>query len=557
MKPHLATAPQHDLTPLLDAAGIAGAGPVRSRQPLYANLLAPCNSACPAGEDIQGWLALAQAGQFQAAWLKLVEDNPLPAVHGRVCYHPCESSCNRAALDDAVSIHGVERFLGDQALEHGWQIPLAADSGRRVLVIGSGPAGLAAAYHLRRLGHAVEIQEAAAQPGGMMHFGIPAYRLPRAGLLREIDRITAMGVTLRLNCPVDDVAAARLAGAFDAVFLAIGTQLGKRIDIPARDASRVVTAVNLLHAAAAAAPIQLGRRVAVYGAGNTAMDAARTAKRLGAEAAVIVFISDRAHMEAHAFEAREAEAEGVTIKWLSSIHAIDQGELQLEVMELDAAGQPQPTGRFETLAADAVVLALGQQADSHFLRKLPGVGFNADGGVQVSEQLMTGAAGVFAGGDLVQGARTVTSAVGHGKRAARQIDAWLRGVAAAASPPRAQPVTFAQLNLPIYADAAPSREAELALAARRAGFAEVVGGLDQKQARREAQRCLSCGNCFECDNCYAACPEQAIEKLGPQLGYRILLDACTGCAVCVEQCPCHAMQMVAEPAAAPTPQAIS
>lgn len=538
----------HDLTPRLDPLRHKGTGPLRTQRPVYLNLRAPCNGACPAGEDIQGWLALAQAGLHEKAWRKLVEANPLPGVHGRVCYHPCESSCNRAELDSAVSIHGVERFLGDMAVEQGWTIAAAPDSGKRVLVIGSGPAGLSAAWHLRRLGHFVEIQEAASHPGGMMHFGIPAYRLPRADLQREIDRIMALGVKLTLNCPVTDVAAARAAGKFDAVFIAIGTQIGRRIDIPGRDAAHMLTAVGLLHDAAAGTPVKLGRRVAVYGAGNTAMDAARTARRLGAEEAVIVYIKDRAHMKAQAFEAQEALDEGVTIKWLSSIHQVDAGSLQLETMVLDADGQPQPTGQFETLQADAVVLALGQQADSGFLHALGGIVFERDGSVAVDANLMTGAPGIFAGGDLVPGQRTVTVATGHGRRAAARIDAWL-GRLARPAPVIAPTVGFAMLNLPIYADAARAQQTELAAAARVAGFDEVTAGLDAASARREAQRCLSCGNCFECDNCYAACPEDAIEKLGPQLGYRVLLSACTGCTVCVDQCPCHAMDMVAEPAA--------
>jgi formate dehydrogenase beta subunit len=541
------TSPFHDLTPRLDPLRHQGTGPLRTQRPVYLNLRAPCQQACPAGEDIQGWLALAQAGQYERAWRKLVEANPLPGVHGRVCYHPCETGCNRAELDSAVSIHGVERFLGDLAVAEGWTIAPLPATGKRVLVIGAGPAGLSAAWHLRRRGHAVEIQEAAAQPGGMLHFGIPAYRLPRAALQDEIARVVALGVTLTLNCPVTDVAAARDAGRFDAVFIAIGTQIGKRIDIPGRDAGHMLTAVGMLHDAAAGIPVKLGRRVAVYGAGNTAMDAARTARRLGAEEAVIVYVNDRSHMKAKAFEAQEAQDEGVTIKWLSSIHAVDAGSLQLEIMALDANGRPQPTGQFETLQADSVVLALGQQADSGFLHALDGIVFQLDGSVAVDATLMTGAPGIFAGGDLVPGERTVTVATGHGRRAAAHIDSWLMATLPKATPAPPTVATYAMLNLPIYADAARAVQAELAAATRVAGFAEVTAGFDAASARREAQRCLSCGNCFECDNCYAACPEEAIEKLGICMGYRIRLDACTGCTVCVDQCPCHAMEMVAEP----------
>ena len=540
----------HDMTPEVELTRHRGTGPARARRPSYVSLLPPCNSACPAGEDIQGWLAHAQAGHFRQAWLKLVEANPLPAVHGRVCYHPCETGCNRKELDSAVSIHVVERFLGDMASTENWQVPVAESTGKRVLVIGAGPSGLSAAYHLRRLGHAVEIHEAGSVPGGMMHFGIPAYRLPRADLMREIRRIEAMGVKIVLDRSVDDVAAARLAGQFDAVFLAIGTQLAKRIDIPARDASRVLTAVGLLHDNDAGTPPKLGRRVAIVGAGNTAMDAARTAKRLGADEAIIVFISDRAHMEARSFEAEEAVSEGIKIKWLSSVRDFADGQIRVELMALDAQGTPQPTGQFETLEADAVVLAVGQQADSGFLSKLAGVEFKPDGTVLVTPDMMTGAPGVFAGGDLVPGDRTVTSAVGHGRKAARHIDAWLARAARpdiVAPPVVRKPVTFPMLNLPIYSDASPSVPGELPVAERLHGFEEIFAGVDEAGALHEARRCLSCGNCFECDNCYAACPEEAIVKLGPTLGYRIDMTACTGCAVCVDQCPCHAMEMIPEP----------
>lgn len=536
----------HDMTVQVDLTGELGSGPTRTHQPHYVSLMPTCNHACPAGENIQGWLAHAQAGRFQKAWLALLEDNPLPAVCGRVCYHPCETGCNRAELDSAVSIHAVERFLGDLAAEQGWQVPVAAASGKRVLVVGAGPAGLSAAYHLRRRGHAVEIHEAGPLPGGMMHFGIPAYRLPREDLMKEIRRIEAMGVSIVLNRKVDDLAAAKLAGNFDAVFVAIGAQIGRRIEIPACDSHRVLTAVNLLHGSENGTPPKLGRRVAIYGAGNTAMDAARTAMRQGAEETTIIFFSDRKHMQAEAFEAEEALSEGIRIKWLSSIRQIGDGEIKVEIMALDAQGKPQPTGEFETLQEDSVVLALGQQAESGFLGKLPGIAFNPDGTLVVTPNMMTGAPGVFAGGDIVPGGHTVTVAIGNGKKAARHMDAWLQGKPLA-EVPVAPMVSFAMLSLPIYADAEPSLQIEAAVAERVQDFREIIAGLSQIDAVYEAKRCLSCGNCFECDNCYAACPEDAIHKLGPGRGYRIDLQACTGCAVCVEQCPCHAMEMIPEP----------
>ncbi len=537
-----------DMTPAIDLTAGRGTGPSRSRHPVWRDLLPPCNNACPAGEHVQAWLALAQGGAYRQAWEMILRDNPLPAVHGRVCYHPCESACNRGEMDEAVSIHAVERFLGDMALAQGWIPPRdARPSGKRVLIVGAGPSGLSAAYHLARLGHTVEIHEAGPVPGGMLHVGIPAYRLPRGELLAEIARIERMGVRIVLGRKVADLTAEMQDGGFSAAFVAIGAHISRHVDIPARDAARVLDAVSYLRDVSSGEAPLLGRRVIVYGGGNTAMDAARTARRLGAEEALIVYRRDRAHMPAHAFEADEAIAEGIKIRWLTTIKDIAGASLTVERMDIDANGRPVPTGQFDTLQADAVVLALGQETDSGFLRHVPGITFKSDGTVEVGPDMMTGAPGIFAGGDMVPSERTVTVAVGHGKRAARHIDAWLRGTRLADTdkPPL---VTYAMLNLPVFSDAAPAHQPALPLAARTEGFAEVVAGLDEHAARREAQRCLSCGTCFECDNCYAACPEDAIVKLGPGQGYRLTEDACTGCAVCYEQCPCHAIEMVPDAA---------
>ena len=307
-----------DVTPLPDLLhGFPHTGPVRERRPVYVDLLPPCNAGCPAGENIQAWLAHTKAGRHEEAWRELVADNPLPAIHGRVCYHPCETVCNRAALDSAVSIHSVERFLGDLALEQGWQFdPPPFRSGRRVLVIGAGPCGLSAAYHLTRLGHEVELRDSGEETGGMMRYGIPAYRLPRDVLTGELDRIAALGVRVTCGHKVEDLVAEREEGKFDAVFVAVGAHLSKRVDIPARDAGRIVDAVSFLRSVASGERPVIGRRVAVYGGGNTAMDAARVARRMGADEAMIVYRRTREQMPAHADEAEDAEREGVLIHWL-------------------------------------------------------------------------------------------------------------------------------------------------------------------------------------------------------------------------------------------------
>jgi NADPH-dependent glutamate synthase beta subunit-like oxidoreductase len=533
-----------DITLPPDLRQKSGTGPVRLQEPIYVDSIPPCNNACPAGENIQGWLDKAQDGDFEAAWRVLVADNPMPAIHGRVCYHPCESSCNRQHVDDAVSIHAVERYLGDLALEQGWVPEISTEpSGKKVLVVGAGPSGLSAAWHLAMLGHQVEIREAGPMAGGMMRFGIPAYRMPRDVLDGEVARIEQLGVKITLNCKVEDVMAAKKEEGFDAVFMAIGAHLGKHVDIPARDSGRILDAVNYLASVEKGEEPKLGRRVAIYGGGNTAMDAARTAKRLGAEEAMIIYRRDREHMPAHEMEAIEAEAEGIKINWLRTIREIDSTTFQVEVMEIDENGRPQPTGEIETLEADSLVLALGQNVDTSVLEHIPGVSLAWDGVVEVNENMMTGADGVFAGGDMVPSERTVTIATGHGKKAARHIDAWLNGTTYRKES-RQPTVDFDALHLHYYSDAQQREQESLAPEHRTRDFREVTAGLSKQEARFESARCYSCGNCYECDGCYGACPESAIVKLGKGKGYEINYDLCTGCQACFLQCPCHAIEMV-------------
>jgi formate dehydrogenase (NADP+) beta subunit len=499
------------------------------------------------GPEHSAWLSLAQAGRYEEAWRKYMEENPLPAIHGRACYHPCESSCNRQFLDQPVAIHSIDRFLGDLAIEKGWTIPPGAPTRKRVLVIGAGPAGLSCAYHLRRLGHEVEIRDGSEEPGGMMRYGIPAYRLPRDGVGKEIARIEAMGAKILMNHRVTDVLAEKAQGRFDAVFLAIGTQVGNHLDVPAMDGGKMIDAISLLEQVEKGRAPKLGRVVGIVGGGNTAMDAARVAKRLGAQEAVLIFRFDKAHMEAHPYEAKEAFAEGVKIKWLSTVKQFGQDDVLVERMEMAPDGSGcVGTGQFEKLKADSLVLAVGQHSDVEFLKTVPGIRIGRGDVVEVDAAMSTGHPGIFAGGDLIGGARTMTTAVGHGKKAARNIDAFLRGEVYV-KPAKHPIVPFEALNLPVFLDAARQEAPELP-ATQRKGFEEVAHGLTEPEARYEASRCLSCGNCFECDNCYAACPEQAIVKLGPGRFYRIDDDLCTGCAVCFEQCPCHAIEMIPESA---------
>jgi len=524
-------------------------GAWRTERPEYVHRMPPCNDACPAGENVQAWLYEAEEGGagYERAWRKIMEDNPFPAVMGRVCYHPCETVCNRGQLDESVGINSVERFVGDEAIRRGWTVSVDVPvTGRRVLVVGAGPSGLSAAYHLARRGHTVTIKEAGPMAGGMMRFGIPRYRLPREVLDAEVRRILDLGVTLELDSKVADLA--EEARGYDAVFLAVGAQLGKRAYIPAGSASHVLDAVDMLRDLEAGEKPLLGRRVAVYGGGNTAMDAARTARRLGASEAIVVYRRTKDRMPAHESEIREAEDEGVLFTWLTTIKQVGDGHLVVERMELDESGFPQPTGEIDELEADSLVLALGQETDLSFLDRVPGLEVT-DGVVEVGPDMMTGSPGIFAGGDMVPFERSVTVAVGHGKQAARNIDAWLSpaapvpDLAGAVRPPLA---TFDSLNTWYYSDADRSHRPLLEQVRRESTFDEVVQGLEESTALYEARRCLSCGNCFGCDNCYAICPDNAVLKLGKPGEYLIDLDYCKGCGLCAAECPCGAIAMVPE-----------
>jgi NADPH-dependent glutamate synthase beta subunit-like oxidoreductase len=536
-------------------------GTWRTELPAYVSRRPPCAAACPAGEDPQQWLYRAEEGGYEAAWRTIMQTNPFPAVIGRVCFHPCQTACNRASLDEPVGINAVERFLGDEALRRGWTVPVAAPTGRRVLVVGAGPAGLTAAYQLARCGHAVTVRDSAPRPGGMLTYGIPRYRLPRDIVEAEIARIAAMGVTLELGSPVSDLETELRDGGYDAGFLAVGAQLGKHTDIPAGDSARILDALAVLHDVAEDSAPLLGRRVVVYGGGDTAMDAARTARRIGATEATIVYRRTRERMPAHPVELEQAEAEGVRMRWLSTISRVDAGGITVETMRLDESGFPQPTGEYETLPADAVVLAVGQDADLSLLRGLPDVVVE-HGQVGVDHALATGHAGVWAGGDIVADQHTVTAAIGHGTRAARAIDAYLGGsgpvatgapgrtpatMAAAAPAPGAvderEPAEFGALSTWYYSDAPASVAPQLAAARRVDTFDEVVATLTPDTALYEARRCLSCGNCFECDNCYSVCPDNAITKLGPGLGFAVNTDYCKGCGLCAAECPAGAIVM--------------
>lgn len=524
-------------------------GSWRTERPVYVNRLPPCNKACPTGENIQLWLSQTEEEKYHQAWETLTKDNPFPAIMGRVCYHPCENSCNRGQLDLPVGINSVERFLGDQGMSNDWHFTPGDDTGKKVMIIGAGPGGLATAYHLRRLGHQVTIFEASAKPGGMMRYGIPKYRLPREKLTAEIYRIEKFGVEIKLNHKVENILETQKAGGFDAVLLAMGAQNSRTLDFGDTANLPILEALKVLRDTEEERPNQLKGRVVVYGGGNSAMDVARTAVRLGAQDVTVISRGEQQHMTAHPSEIKEALEEGTNLLTLRSIHSIENNTLILEKLKTSEehhSGKTRvvPTGSFERIGADILVLAIGQEVESTILAGMENIQIE-NNTIVVDEGMQTGHPGIFAAGDMVPSQRSVTTALGHGKKAARYINAYLSAETYKPAPQN-EVASFDKMEPWYYSDAPRTVQPMLDSVRRKSGFAEIVGDLDLENAKFEARRCMSCGNCFECDNCYGICPDNAITKRGPGQGFEYKYDYCKGCGICAEECPCGAITMTPE-----------
>lgn len=536
-----------DITKPVDLSlNIESTGHLRTQRPVYMDFMPPCNSACPAGENIQVWLSYAQAGNYFEAFQTLVEDNPFPAIMGRVCVKPCETGCNRNHIDTTVNIHAVERYIGDQAIKEKWPIQYVAyTTHKRVLIIGGGPSGLSAAYHLARMGHEVEIYEAGGHPGGLLWTGVPEYRLPKEILDHEVSRVLNCGIKIRLNYKVQDILTEKEAGNFDAVYLAIGAGLIHNEEFLHDDSVYVKDAFAFFNDLKSNASPYIKKKAVVYGGGKLALYLARILIRLGSEVTVY-FPGDKKMMPAYDYETEDAMAEGVDINLLRSISNIKDKKITLEKMTAEK-GKAVGTNQFETTGADILVIANRQEVDSSFLNTIPQIKINEDGTVKTDAQRMTGFDGIFAGGDMLPGeTRSATIAIGHGKKAAKNIDAYLKGKIYQKSD-KHPTAGYRKLHMWYKTEAQQKEQPKIAPKIAAKYFVEVVAGLSEPEARFEAQRCLSCGNCFECDGCFGACPEDAIIKLGKGNRYAFNYNACTGCAVCYDQCPCHAIEMIPEP----------
>ena len=523
-----------------------GTGPLRFRRPIYVDFMPPCNSACPAGENIQAWMSQAQEGKYFDAFQIILLDNPFPATMGRICVRPCETGCNRTHIDSTVNIHAVERFIGDMAIQKKWQVNFSLEpSGKKVLIVGAGPSGLSAAYHLKRMGHDVEIHEASDHAGGLMWTGIPDYRLPKEILDAEIERIIKMGVKIKLNHKVQDLWVEKEKGGFDAVYLAIGSQLIAKEQFPHDNSVKITDAFSFFKDVKVNPSSLSGKKVIAYGGGKLALYISRMIKRLGSEVSVY-YPGDKTMMPAYDYETEDALAEGVQIQLLKSISRIEKQNIIFETTKVEK-GKLLGINEFEKISADVLIIANRQESDSSFLRSVETISLNTDGTIVIDAKRMTGREGIFAGGDMLPGEnRSTTIAIGHGKKAARFIHGSLSNQPYIKSE-KHPTAGYRKLHMWYKTEAPQKEQHKLAPEIAIKSFDEVIAGLSETETRFEAQRCLSCGNCFECDGCFAACPEDAIIKLDKGKRYQFNLDACTGCAVCYEQCPCHAIEMIPEP----------
>jgi len=551
-------------------------GTWRYLRPRFDNKISPCNESCPAGQDIEGAMVLIGQGKVLEAWDLFQEESPFPGVCGRVCYHPCESSCNRGEFDEAVSINALERFMADMAFKHGRRVTVKKEKKKeKVAVIGSGPAGMTCAYHLARMGYGVTVFEALPVLGGMLRVGIPEYRLPKKILEGEIDRILELGVTTEVNTRFGESLQQKDLKEYAAVFFALGNHVSKKLGVSGEDEDWAMSGVEFLRKVSLGKEVPLGKKMVIIGGGNTALDAARTALRLGAKPSIL-YRRTREEMPAFPAEIQEAEEEGIEISFLVSPVRllVERGQKKLECVK-NRLGPPDEDGRRRPvevkgsnyfIEVDQVLTAIGEDADLATLPKKLGV---QDSIIPTDERGATKLEGTFAGGDIIHQPHTVVHAIGSGKRAAIFIDCFLRkqkweGVFDSIRlgergnlsmrrylteekerPPLSpKTVLLKDLNIDYFEHKKRKKTSRLPMGKRQGTFEEVNLGFPEETAVAEAQRCFNCGVCNLCDNCYIFCPDVAIRK---ENGNNVIdYDHCKGCGICVEECPRDAMVMEEE-----------
>lgn len=519
----------------------------RYTRPIVEDKIAPCTNDCPAHEKIPDYVEMVKKGQFREAWELIREDNPMPAVSGRVCYHPCEAACNRETFDQGIAIHSIERFVGDYGLKLSLSRKRPARE-EKIAIIGSGPAGLTCGYYLTRWGYRATIFEALPVAGGMLYTGIPEYRLPKEILLKEIEGIKQFGLEIRTNTPVgkdlnlDDL----FKQGYKAILIATGSHKGQRLGVPGEDSDGVLQGVAFLRDLNLEKKPKVGGNIAVIGGGNVAIDAARCVLRLNSKV-LILYRRTRDEMPASDEEIRAAVDEGIEIKYLvAPVEILTQNGkvtgmrcIRMELGDPDASGRrrPIPIGSSEfDLEVDMVILAIGQTPDLSFL--IDGTGIEAtDSGTLLVDTVTlstTRREGVFAGGDVVTGPARVVDAIAAGKKAALMIDAFIAG-----TEPKLEKLhkvaEYKWLNTDYFKHEPRQEASKLLLAQRRISFAEVDQGPDNDMVIREATRCFYCGACDLCGNCWFFCPDMAIfEDSGH---FKVDLDYCKGCGICATECP--------------------
>ena len=546
---------------IIKAAKPASVGDWRNQRPVFVKQLPPCSAGCPASEQIRDYIALALQDKMAEAWHLIKEDNPIPAVMGRVCYHPCESKCNRVEFDEAIAIHCLERRIGDYGLQQGLRVDAPTKNAHKIAVIGSGPAGLSAAYHMARRGYRVTVYDAGAEPGGMLRYGIPSYRLPKDVLDAEIAGIAALGVDFVNDAALGKNLSWDALRDFDGVVLSVGCSVGRSLDIPGAGQSGVYDGLSFLHAvnSGAGMPDIAGAKVLVIGGGNVAIDVGRVAKRLGAREVSMAFLESENKMPAYPEEQADARAEGVS--FLPGRHFLEfqsaggrvSGVRCVRISSFRFEPQSGPIvdvmpNSEHVLEADVVVVAIGQQAALGFLPLELADKWTA---VAAGAAARSGRHWIVGAGDAAEGPSSVVRAVGGGKRAAKTLDALLQGRDQPVDE-HIPPVGFERLNMAYFANAPRRQPPHGDPAVRILGFDEVVGELPNEAFRAEAERCFHCGDCNFCSNCWVFCPEASIQKSGDVEGanglprFEVEYNSCKGCGICMHECPRAAIVMQEE-----------